>query len=416
MKKLILPALLLLCLAAHAQLTNKISYYCSYYGQQAKLTELEICLGEKSLPGLYEHDRATKILKDITGEIGLPLNFLLVECMGIENCMAVNLQAKKGFLRYIIYDDAFLKSLDSTTSNSYWSSVSIFAHEIGHHLSGHTLDSMGSRPDKELEADRFSGFVMYKLGATLEQAQAAMKEIGAVRIVSTHPPLPNRLAAIRNGWNDGWSSNYRQKSNQNIMPVLKPLDDIATELYDKAYLENILGNYETAIMNLNTAIHLKKNYAQAYCLRGLVQGNMLKTDDAIKSLDTAILIKPKMYDKAERALLYADLNDIGIRSPELRTEWAQLFLDQKKYDAAIKAADKAIDLGYKDVHIPLGIIGYAYLQQKKYYNSVLYFLDALEANPIYEFARKYGMEAAKKHDAEVQKAKKPATQPKKTQQ
>jgi tetratricopeptide (TPR) repeat protein len=430
MKKLFFPIFLFLCFSSNAQLAGKISYYCSYYGQQAKLTELEICLRERSLPGLYVHDRATKILEDITGEIGLPLNFLLVECMGIENCMAVNLQAKKGFLRYIIYDNEFLKSLDSTTSNSYWTSVSIFAHEIGHHLSGHTLDSMGSRPDKELEADRFSGFIMYKLGATLEQAQAAMKEIGAVRIVSTHPPLPNRLAAIRNGWNDGWSSNYRQKSNQNTMPVLKPLEDIATELYDKAYLENILGNYEEAVKNCNTAIHLKKNYAEAYCLRGLAQGNMLKTDDAIKSLDTAIQINPdyllpkiykgrayskaKMYDKAERAFLFADLNDIGIRSGELRAEWAQLFLDQKKYDAAIKAADKAIDLGYKDVHIPLGIIGYSYLQQKKYYNSVLYFLDALEANPLYEFARKYGMEAAKKHDAEVQKVKKPVAQPKKT--
>jgi len=430
MKKLLVPSLLLLCVSLNAQLANKISYYCSYYGQQAKLTELEICLAEKSLPGLYVHDRATKILKDITGEIGLPLNFLLVECMGIENCMAVNLQAKKGFLRYIIYDDEFLKSLDSTTSNSYWSSVSIFAHEIGHHLSGHTLDSMGSRPDKELEADRFSGFIMYKLGATLEQAQAAMREIGAVRIVSTHPPLPNRLAAIRNGWNDGWSSNYRQKNNQNTMPVLKPFDDIATELYDKAYLENILGNYEEAIKNCNTAIYLKKNYAEAYCLRGLAQGNMLKTDDAIKSLDTALQIKSdyllpsiykgraytkaKMYDKAEKAFLLADLRDLGLQSSELKTERAQLYLDQKKYDAAIKTAEKAIDLGYKDIHIPLGIIGYAYLQQKKYYNSVLYFLDALGANPLYEYARKHGMEAAKKHDAEVQKAKKPIVPPKKT--
>jgi tetratricopeptide (TPR) repeat protein len=202
-------------------------------------------------------------------------------------------------------------------------------------------------------------------------------------------------------------------------------------LYDKAYLENILGNYEEAVMNLNTAIHLKKNYAEAYCLRGLVQGNMLKTDDAIKSLDTAILLKPdyllpkiykghayakaKMYDKAERALLIADLNDIGIRSPELRTEWAQLFLDQNKYDAAIKTAEKAIELGYKDTHVPFGIIGYAYLQQKKYYNSFLNFLTALEYNSTYEFARKYGMEAAKKYDDEVKKAKKPVPQQKKAQ-
>jgi tetratricopeptide (TPR) repeat protein len=249
-----------------------------------------------------------------------------------------------------------------------------------------------------------------------------MMEIGHVQIVSTHPPLPNRLAAIRNGWNDGWSSNYRQEKNLNTMPVLKPWDDVAIELYDKAYLENILGNYEDAIKFCNTAIYLKKNYAEAYCLRGLAQGNMLKTDDALRSLDTAIQINPdyllariykgraftkaKMYDRAETAFLMADLYDLGMKSAELRAERAQLLLDQKKYDAAIKTAQKAIDLGYKDTHVPFGIIGFACLQQKKYYDAFLNFLTALEFNPTYEYARKHGMEAAKKYDDEVRKAKK----------
>lgn len=430
-KQLVLPVLLILSISINAQLAGKITYYCSYYGQQAKLTELQICMKENSLPGLYVHNRAGKILADIMGEMALPVNFLLVECIGIQNCMAVNLQAKKGFLRYIIYDDEFLKSLDSTSSG-YWASISIFAHEIGHHLSGHTLDSLGSRPDKELEADRFSGFIMYKLGATLEQAQAAMKEIGTVNIVSTHPPLPNRMAAIRNGWNDGWSSNYRQEKNTNTLPVLKPMDDIATELYDKAYLENIMGNYEEAVKFCNTALHLKKrNYAEAFCLRGLAQGNMLKTDDAIKSLDSALQLNPdyllagiykgraytkaKQFDKAEKIFVLADLKDLYSKSAELKTEWAQLYLEQKKYDAAIKTAHKAIDLGYKDTHVPFGIIGYACLQQKKYYDSFVNFLTALEFNPTYEYARKYGMEAAKKYDEQVKKAKKVVPQQKKPQ-
>jgi len=108
--------------------------------------------------------------------------------------------------------------------------------------------------------------------------------------------------------------------------------------------------------------------------------------------------------------MIADLKDIGLVSPELRAERAQLYLDQKKYDAAIKTAEKAIDMGYKDTHVPFGIIGYAYLQQKKYYNSFINFLTALEYNPTYEYARRYGIEAANKYDEELKKAKKAAAQ------
>ncbi|HEX2629076.1 MAG TPA: M48 family metalloprotease, partial [Chitinophagaceae bacterium] len=181
---------------------GKITYYCTYYGENAVLSQLTICLAQGHMPGLLKHDRAEDMLDRIMTEVGLPRNFILVECDGYKNCSAINLEGLTGSLRYILYGNDFLNEIDST-SNTYWASISIFAHEIGHHLCGHTLDMLGSRPDKELEADRFSGFIMYKLGATLEQAQAAMVAIGNPSYVSTHPPLPNRLAAIRNGWNAG---------------------------------------------------------------------------------------------------------------------------------------------------------------------------------------------------------------------
>lgn len=49
-----------------------------------------------------------------------------------------------------------------------WPSLSVLAHEMGHHYRNHTIDRRGSTPPKEIEADYFSGYVMAKL---LEQAR-----------------------------------------------------------------------------------------------------------------------------------------------------------------------------------------------------------------------------------------------------
>jgi hypothetical protein len=78
--------------------------------------------------------------------------------------------------------------------------MSILAHEVGHHLNGHTLLGTGSTPNLELEADEFSGFVMRKLGASLAEAQAAIKLIGSERASKTHPGRAQRLASILHGW------------------------------------------------------------------------------------------------------------------------------------------------------------------------------------------------------------------------
>ena len=81
-----------------------------------------------------------------------------------------------------------------------WSAISIMAHEIGHHLQGHTIDGRGGQPIKEIEADKFSGFVLHQLGASLEESVVAVKALGDEYATSTHPAKPARIDAIRKGW------------------------------------------------------------------------------------------------------------------------------------------------------------------------------------------------------------------------
>src|SRR5215213_830875 len=93
----------------------------------------------------------------------------------------------------------FISQLTKATGTK-WAAISVLAHEIGHHLDGHTLTASGSQPQLELEADEFSGFVLRKMGASLAESQAAMKTLASERASRTHPGQYDRLSSIAKGW------------------------------------------------------------------------------------------------------------------------------------------------------------------------------------------------------------------------
>jgi hypothetical protein len=133
---------------------------------------------------------------------GLSSNFRIYSAH-IENAVATIINGK----RYILYDPNLLSYTDAQSGN-YWSSMSILAHEIGHHLSGHTITNKGSNPHDELEADKYSGFILYKLGASLNQATAAIISLGADMASATHPAKSERIKAISKGWTEANQTRY----------------------------------------------------------------------------------------------------------------------------------------------------------------------------------------------------------------
>ena len=77
--------------------------------------------------------------------------------------------------------------------------MSILAHEVGHHINGHTLGASMSAYEnriQELEADEFSGFVMQKIGATLEQAIDAIASLASSGDDS-YSSHPNKEIGVR---------------------------------------------------------------------------------------------------------------------------------------------------------------------------------------------------------------------------
>ncbi len=140
---------------------------------------------------------AEAALQRVMKQTGLPTNFLLI-ASDVDNAAAVLHENK----RYILYNQRFMENVKRQTKSEF-GALSILAHEVGHHLSGHTLLESDARPELELEADRFSGFVLAKMGASLDEACIAMETYGGESLSSTHPAKRTRLAAITNGWKEG---------------------------------------------------------------------------------------------------------------------------------------------------------------------------------------------------------------------
>ena len=148
------------------------------------------------LPFFSSSDDAERIVSGIMDAVGLNSKFK-VKVANVPNVEATI----KHHERYILYNPEFVNKVNETTKDK-WASIFILAHEVGHHLDGHTEAGLRSNPTIELEADQFAGFVLCKMGATLQQAQLAMYYISNLAASKTHPGRVDRLAAIEKGWNN----------------------------------------------------------------------------------------------------------------------------------------------------------------------------------------------------------------------
>jgi hypothetical protein len=135
-----------------------------------------------------------EVLAEITNVMGLHTNFEL------KSADVLNIQASiSRNKRMILYNPEYINWINQLTRDK-WCVTALIAHEVGHHLNGHTIRKGGSSPGVELEADEFAGFVLFKLGASLEDAQKVMNYIAGMDASETHPGRMARKQAIQRGW------------------------------------------------------------------------------------------------------------------------------------------------------------------------------------------------------------------------
>ena len=165
----------------------------------------------------FSFGRIHEVVDDILQVSGLEPNFE-IRIRNSGNAAALIRNEK----RFLVYNPAWMESLKGD-SRSQWRLYGVLAHEIGHHLQGHTIDAIGSRPPTELEADSYAGFVLAGLGASLAEAQSLWQTLPA-RGSFSHPPRDQRLVAVKKGW-DRWQrlvNGYKPKSQPRSQPLPQP--------------------------------------------------------------------------------------------------------------------------------------------------------------------------------------------------
>lgn len=189
---------------------------------------LEVCLHNKNNEELnILNKKANTALEEITEVIGASKNFNLIPCSNIKNALAVTYNGE----RFILYDSEWIRNINNQVND--WSRKFILAHEVGHHINGHTKEILIStilekqtkkrQREEELEADEFAGFVIAKLGAKFTQIIELIDLISEDNFNShsTHPDKLKRLEAVKKGFykakNEGINplKNSKNKSKKN---------------------------------------------------------------------------------------------------------------------------------------------------------------------------------------------------------
>ena len=255
----------------------------SYYGNPSDASEL--CGTRVQASNSFSSNQeAQKSLDKIIAVTGISKRFALYQCSGINNCEAITFRG----IRYIFYDQNFMKSI--TASAGSWTNLSILAHEVGHHVNAHSQDwlalasgeiqgiTLEQKRQQEIEADEFSGFVLAKLGATLIQAQAAIKLASddGDDTYSTHPSRSKRLSAIERGYNQAKGI------------TTKPYATFTLTAEDYFYIAYNSDKNDVKISNYTKCIQLNSRIITAYLNRGHVYKDEERFTEAFSDFDKVI--------------------------------------------------------------------------------------------------------------------------------
>lgn len=160
---------------------------------------IDLCLNW-DVNNYYSNDMNERV-NDILKIVGIEKsNFIVRGCKNIQNALAYIDNSN----RYILMDEEYYVN---EAVNKEISFSLVLAHEIAHHLNGHTIGykylSNYEEQKLELECDYFSGFVLAKLGFELSEIKREARNLLYTKHYnpnSTHPSYDRRIKAIEEGY------------------------------------------------------------------------------------------------------------------------------------------------------------------------------------------------------------------------
>ena len=166
---------------------------------------------------------AYKTVVNIIRETGLAQNFVILP--GDVNNVQAYIEDNE---RILEYNPDFMEKLQGDTN---WHGISVLARQIGHHLSQHDLEGGTASVEEEIKADKYAGFVLYKMGASLDEAIKALESVMHEDSVGRGISKNSRLASLTKGWNDAKTLMTNDTVLVAEVPSV-PKETVASEIVD----------------------------------------------------------------------------------------------------------------------------------------------------------------------------------------
>jgi len=161
------------------------SIYGGYGNQMPNFNKAKKVTEETDKSGIFDVINSMKEKLKINPRLDIYLQ------SNLDNAYALLKDGK----RSLIFDVNFLEKVNKHCG-SEWCAIQIIAHELGHHINGFSEDSH----QNELGADYWSGYILSKLGASLESTLKGIQTYGSEYDTDTHPNVYKRSEAIEEGY------------------------------------------------------------------------------------------------------------------------------------------------------------------------------------------------------------------------
>jgi hypothetical protein len=216
--KNIIIIILLFVDSASAQSNNS-----GFYGNSK--ASGEVCAQNGSF---MSESEVNNLVTEMLSLIGAKNRYVIVACPQLENCQATLFNGKP----YILYNPDYLgrvKRLSFSSGNlpqvseKDWETLTVLAHELGHHINNHILNPLpdATQRDRELEADESAGFIIYLMGGSITQASQVFSLVPE-QGTYTHPGRAQRISALQKGWNDALKKYPKSPSSPNPVKTHEP--------------------------------------------------------------------------------------------------------------------------------------------------------------------------------------------------
>jgi tetratricopeptide (TPR) repeat protein len=362
---------------------NKVSFGCNFFGDSQDYTPAQAT----GINDDKAHTWMTGIIDDIVAKVGLQARFEVKALKNYNNCSALCVKNETGETRVLQFDRDFLEQYEKITADK-WFVVGVVAHEIAHHLNGHSLDGVGSRPNKEMEADEFAGFVMQKLGATLSESQNIFSFLNETEGPPTHPIKSKRYKAVKRGW-DKSAGTYESWKDDDEVGMFALTESLLKVMRNKRKPE-----HARAMVDLcNNILNLTPDNIEALSTKGYHYATLKMYDSAKIFCTAALKVEPHVSlfrlnlakvllasGEFEDALAYID-DAVYLRpiSPEAYETKAEILIKQRKYFDAIENCNLALLLSpTKENNIAdiLAAKGIAFYELGKKVDALILFKEA----------------------------------------